>query len=366
MIKRLEVIIFSIFLALFSIVYTYAEEKEEDNKKENRPKVSIIVIINNTDKYLKQCLDSIVEQSMKEIEISCVSNHMSDNLLNISKNYKELNINFVNEEGTDLTTLINNVINKSDGEYISFVDANDYFKKDAYEIAYRQASGRGADILAFGYINNKAKKTLDDNVYNNPFTVMKKLLLHGCTIWGKLYKTELVKDTLFNERLKFSQDVCFNYSIFPKAKVVVSISDLLYYHRWLRYVVDAKFKNMKEKINNDIEVMREICKNWRKSNCASGNEEVLYKIVLKNILTEVTECDKEEMDMYMKEIKDIFSNDIFTKESLKKFPRYVKEKLKRMLGFRKKSKNDNQNSPDDNKNLEKNQENLKLNMQESS
>ena len=104
-------------------------------------KVSIIVPVYNVEKYLKRCLDSITNQTLKELEIICINDGSTDNSLKILKQYahKDKRISIINKQNEGLSVARNTGMEAASGEYIGFVDSDDWIDLDFYKKLYTTA-----------------------------------------------------------------------------------------------------------------------------------------------------------------------------------------------------------------------------------
>lgn len=115
-------------------------------------KVSIIVPVYNTEAYLERCLKSLVNQTLKDIEIICIDDGSKDNSVAILKKYSQLDkrIKIIEQENLGVSVARNNGLKLATGEYIGFVDSNDWIDLDFYEKLYNAAKKYDADISACG------------------------------------------------------------------------------------------------------------------------------------------------------------------------------------------------------------------------
>lgn len=130
-------------------------------------KVSIIIPVHNTDKYLKECLDSIINQTLKEIEIICIKDK-STKFLGISEEYiEDNNIKIYSKEDIDDNLARNYGLNLAKGEYIYFMDSNDILKPDALKTCYDICKYKSLDFIIFKAINynNKNKEYITNDSY---------------------------------------------------------------------------------------------------------------------------------------------------------------------------------------------------------
>ena len=104
-------------------------------------KVSIIVPVYNVEKYLRKCLDSLVNQTLKDIEIICINDGSTDDSLNILQEYarEHHNVVVIDQENQGVSIARNNGINKAQGDYIGFVDPDDWVEPDMFKILYEKA-----------------------------------------------------------------------------------------------------------------------------------------------------------------------------------------------------------------------------------
>ncbi len=134
------------------------------------PKVSVIIPVYNTEKYLEKCLDSVCNQTLSDIEIICINDASTDNSLEVLKQYAATDnrikvISF--EENKGAATARNTGIEIATGEYIGFVDSDDYPDLDFYEKLYQKAIETGADAAKGNYKNadnGYVDKLLNDKI----------------------------------------------------------------------------------------------------------------------------------------------------------------------------------------------------------
>lgn len=222
-------------------------------------KVSVIIPVYNAEKYLKECLDSVINQTLKEIEIICINDCSTDSSLKILEEYakKDNRIKIFNTEKSSggPATGRNIGIEKSIGEYIGFIDNDDYIDKRFYEELYKTAKKYDADIVNnlniidyyengkyeknWCHINNYTKKQkLEYEIILNKKDFMK----HGkffftYYVWNKLYKRSFIIDN----NIKFivfpnigddgSDDWTFNIELIINNPIAVCNNKIQYYYR---------------------------------------------------------------------------------------------------------------------------------------
>ena len=114
-------------------------------------KISIIVPVYNTEPYLEQCLDSIINQTLEDIEIICVNDGSTDNSLSILEEYasKDNRIRIINQENKGQGFARNNGLKNVNGEYVLFVDSDDWIELNTCEALYKKVNELDLDMLFF-------------------------------------------------------------------------------------------------------------------------------------------------------------------------------------------------------------------------
>jgi glycosyltransferase involved in cell wall biosynthesis len=127
-------------------------DMDEKNEPTERPLVSIIVPIYNTEEYLEECLDCLVNQTLQNIEIICINDATEDNSMEIvqkfAKNSNKIKI-IENEVNKGLSATRNIGIGSVNGEYISFFDSDDIIEKTAFEKLYNEAKEHDQDVIVY-------------------------------------------------------------------------------------------------------------------------------------------------------------------------------------------------------------------------
>ena len=111
------------------------------------PDISIIVPIYNAEKYLNKCLDSLINQTKKELEFVLINDGSTDKTDSIIKNYNDKRIKYFKNKNQGIGKTRNFGISKSSGKYIMFLDSDDYLKKEACEILYKKAITTNSDLV---------------------------------------------------------------------------------------------------------------------------------------------------------------------------------------------------------------------------
>lgn len=203
------------------------------------PKVSIIVPVYNVEKYLPRCLDSLVNQTLKDIEIICVNDGSTDGSLAILQQYaaKDKRIKIIDKENSGPGDCRNRGIEAAKGEFIAFVDSDDWVELNTYEETYKKAKEHNVPLLSFNanIVNEKLKKSpkiyyettekhlgnwenIAELIFNNPF--------HS---WHFIYeKSFLQKNDIRFPPLSLCEDVPFVLKALFCAEKILFVPDAFY------------------------------------------------------------------------------------------------------------------------------------------
>lgn len=237
------------------------------------PKVSTILPVYNVESYLRQCLDSIIMQTLEDIEIICVNDGSTDNSLEILQEYKnkDSRIKIINQENRGQGVARNIALENITGDYIGFVDPDDYISPNMYKTLYETAIKHNCDIVEESfYIKNEIRNYLKKrkNKLNLPknktfnYKVKKNYVFSpNLAIWNKLYKTSFIKenDIKFFETKK-GEDIIFTIKSRVLASKIVYIDNADYYYRIKKDNVPKSYKNTSpiDELNRQIKFLDKI------------------------------------------------------------------------------------------------------------
>ncbi|MGI6447875.1 MAG: glycosyltransferase family 2 protein [Methanobrevibacter boviskoreani] len=214
-------------------------------------KVSVIIPIYNVENYLEECLDSIVNQTLKDIEIICVNDGSTDNSLDIINKYaaKDDRIIVIDQENGGHAVATNRGMDLAKGKYLYLMDSDDFVKTDALEKSYKLAEEKQVDFVLFQAINydddndiyykteqysmERVANEVQDKIFN--YKDLDGDLSFGITVtpWTKLYNRKFVEDcgARFPEGLIFEDNVFF-WEVYLSANRICFLKDHLFYRRW--------------------------------------------------------------------------------------------------------------------------------------
>ena len=182
------------------------------------PKVSVIVPIYNVEKYLEKCINSLLSQTLEDIQIILVNDGSKDNSGNIAKEYEQNNkdrVIYVEKENGGLSDARNYGLKYATGDFIAFLDSDDYIEKNAYEEMYNKAIEENADYVECDFIWEFPNKIRVDKQY--PYKNKKEMLSFVRVVaWNKLIKRQLITDNNleFPKGLRY-EDIEFTYKLIP-------------------------------------------------------------------------------------------------------------------------------------------------------
>ena len=217
---------------------------------EIHPKVSVIIPIYNAAEFLNECLDSILEQTLRDIEVICVDDGSQDNSLEILENYtkKDKRLKVITQANQGAGMARNNGMEFAKGDYLCFLDSDDFFDENMLKSAYESAVSCNADICVYNadLFNNTTKEfqpctwsfrrqffpdkqpfsPLDKDVKDNIFR-----MFNGWP-WDKLFRREFVeKKGLQFQSLRTTNDMFFVFVGLAKAKRIVTVDKILVHQR---------------------------------------------------------------------------------------------------------------------------------------
>ena len=200
----------------------------------NKCKLSIIVPVYGVEKYIDKCLNSLVKQSLKEIEIIVVNDGTKDNSQKIIdkyvKKYPDKIKSYIKENGGQGSAR-NYGLKKTTGEYIGYVDSDDFVEKDMYKKLYNKAKENNYDIVVCGNYNvseDYQNKNIDAFI-NNYNTDLENIFFGKMAVWNKIYKRDiLIKNKLeFKEKVWY-EDLAFTLKAIMNSNTFAFIDEPLY------------------------------------------------------------------------------------------------------------------------------------------
>ena len=245
-------------------------------------KLSIIVPVYNVAEYLERCLNSLINQTLNEIEIICVNDGSTDNSLCILEKFAELDkrIKIINQKNKGLSGARNTGIKLVQGEYFGFLDSDDWVDLDYFEKLYKRAKNCDADISLGDFIRkgkfkhkirlklNKEEEFVGDNekFYGSQF-------YHFPCVWNKIYKTSKFNDLRFIEGIYFEDGPYTIQALNRANKVVTCCNTYLYYFVNPNSIV----KTLNKKKEQDMYNSSKFILNYIKDNMQIQDKGIYYE-----------------------------------------------------------------------------------------
>ena len=200
--------------------------------------ISIIIPVYKVEKYLSQCLDSLLAQTYRNLEIILVDDDSPDSCGQICDDYakKDGRIRVIHKSNGGLSSARNAGLDIAVGDYIGFIDSDDWIASDMFDYLLQNIKRYNADIAECGYYEVFPAYSIRNRVhgiqiYNGKDALSALLALKiGNYAWNKLYRRDLFADIRYPEGKNY-EDVRTTYRLFGKARSVVSLAEAKYYYR---------------------------------------------------------------------------------------------------------------------------------------
>ncbi len=224
-----------------------------------KPKVSIIVPIYNMERYLKRCLNSLVNQSLTELEIITVNDGSKDNSLGILREYASRDSRFkvINQTNQGVSSARNAGLDRAKGEFIGFVDPDDWIDERMYQTLYEQAKSIEAEIAMCSYVREFGTHSKDKEFDLPKRRIFDKeevrellrrlvgpineevgnpeMLDAWGTVWSKIYRSDLIQEYRVRfvdlKEIGTNEDSLFNLNVLYLAQKLIFMNQPLY-HYW--------------------------------------------------------------------------------------------------------------------------------------
>lgn len=306
-----------------------------ENNIEYAPKISVIIPVYNTEKYLHQCLDSVVNQTLKEIEIICIDDGSTDSSLEILKEYaqKDNRFQILTQKNLHAGVARNAGLAIAKGEYVHFLDSDDWLEECALLNLYNKIVQKQADICLFKYNkfcnfkNDAVEPALQLNDFSksdvfSPRKISKIILqITYSNIWTKLYsKQYLKKEDIKFQALKSCNDVYFNILSLLQASKITCLDEYLINYRFFSQNNTTSKRGLYSE--NIVIAYKSIIKHLKKQRILTKYKDTLYKTVISNCKYELNFTnDKLKFLQLVKSVlpKKLYEEEFQHTESLLKY-----------------------------------------------
>ena len=284
-------------------------------------KISVIMPVYNVEDCLSTSLNSLANQTLRDVEFVCVNDGSTDNSLAILKEYEKVDSRFkiIDKKNAGVSAARNTGIENASGKIIMFLDPDDYYEEFACERMYNEFLEAPTDICIFGskifpdfpkppkwynYILTSHYERFDEFepkiLFNNP-----------CSkpfIWRHAYSKEFLDkyNIRFDERCNFGEDTIFPMEAFPHAKNISFIADALYNYRWSR---DGSLMNLNKDIDDRIEkhiaLVDIVADYWQKEGWLRLYKKQFAKWVFDFLMVDINAYNVQQKKLHMKNFYNV-------------------------------------------------------------
>ena len=293
-------------------------------------KISIIVPFHNVEKYISKCLSSLMYQTLEDIEIICINDASTDASKEIVQNYIEndgriILLNIENMSGQSYARNLG--LEVASGEYIGFVDSDDWVELDMFEKMYTRAKSGDTDITMCmaklyddkqqqfytdDYYSLKPLERFGDDVFA-PCAAKDEILNINVVLWNKIYKREFLQKNAF----KFSngyiyEDLPFFFETYLKAERINILWEAPYYYR--RNRVFSTMQNSDKKVYDRIPMVEKTYNILKTAQFYGEKKAEIVSWIIDDIFHRYTLLEDKYYEEYYKRMKDFFSKIELTQE----------------------------------------------------
>lgn len=264
------------------------------NNHQSRPNmitISIIIPVYQAEPYICQCLNSLIHQNLEHYEVICIDDGSTDKSANLIKQYTQKYpfIHYYYQTNHGVSAARNYGLDKASGQYVMFVDSDDWIRPNSLKYLFRKAQQFSLDILVYG---GQASRFFDTSEWiRDAFFTKNKLYRNNSieallfengarpSVCNKLFSHEILKGIRFAEHITISEDQAFLFSVFPKAKTVMFCEKNIYRYR----IENDKSAMHQIRLNqtsffqNHLDTVSYILKEWRTYNLLDSEGQKLQQ-----------------------------------------------------------------------------------------
>ena len=300
--------------------------------------ISIIVPVYNVEKYLSRCVDSILNQTFTDFELILVDDGSTDKSGDICDEYKSKDnrVKVIHKSNEGVSVARNIGLDISTGEYIGFIDSDDYVELDMLRKIINLAKEKDCYVLEYAYkilednevvddkINNLKVEVIENNV---EFAIERVIDNPFCNVvWNKIYKRDIVKDIRFNRNFNICEDVEYTYKAILNSNKYVITNEKMYFYNQRENSLCRNEEYSLEKVRSSLECQKsrlDALKSYKINNkIIFKAEERLCNDIFRHYVLAKRIKDKNESKVILNYLKDLFkekksmflSNDILRKK----------------------------------------------------
>lgn len=315
-------------------------EKSSFEKEVENPLISIIVPVYNVEKYLRQCLESLINQTYKNIEIICINNGSKDKSSEILVEFaqKDSRIKIITQEKSGVSAARNSGLKIASGDYIMFVDSDDWTEIDACEKLITEAKLTGADVVLFSHYdifpNKKNLYDISKNCkksyykFDNIDDYIKNIIYAPGILWDKFCRKDFIENIAFIPDLAQSEDMLFWFEVLYNKPAISVFNQALYNYRNISVssILNA-FENSIKKYGKAHELLKQ--SNLYKNASKEGRMYLTDRNMNYFCWMWVKHKNKrdiifDEIQKYLKEYNDFDKNSVKNLTNYKKLKKIIK------------------------------------------
>jgi glycosyltransferase involved in cell wall biosynthesis len=315
------------------------------------PLVSVILPVYNSEKYLEKCIQSVLNQSYKNIELVIINDGSTDESESICNKFSELDsrVRYFFQENRGPSVARNKGIALAEGEYIQFIDSDDYLEEHTIEVLTKNSNGVELVIGAYKNIfsnsmNKNEQSVIPDKIgvfsineiLDSLGAIIKKQLFHYT--WHKIYDKKIASKVNFNEEIKIGEDMIFNLSYMKYVKNIRIVNDIVYNHtRFNEASITKKYHpNLfftRKLIHEELVSFLEKNKKYH-----NKNKESVEELYVKNIISCIYNLNKNTSPLSISERKNEIKTIINDDSVQRVVSSFIQSKIKRQLFEKEKQK----------------------------
>lgn len=273
-------------------------------------KVSVILPVYNSEKYINKTVDSILQQTYKKFELIIINDGSTDDSGIICEKLKDKDkrIKYISKENSGVSDTRNLALSYATGDYVTFIDSDDLYENDFLKIMVANIENYKADIVICAYksfntkeIKNMIKRDILTDKKEEIIESLQPTLLFN-QIWNKIYKKKILKDNkiIFDKELSIAEDLKFNIEYLKCCNKIFYVNKCLYKYRISRDGLGFKFRTDANQVK--IDLVRALEPIYSKVN----NKDYLYKSYLKQYISYLARVmDKRNNITFEEKIREI-------------------------------------------------------------
>lgn len=297
----------------------------------NKPLTSVIIPVYNVEKFLNRCLDSVLEQSYQNFEVICINDGSTDNSLQILEKYakNDARIKIFTQSNQGVSVARNNGMQRMTGDYVCFIDADDYVEKDFLEMLVNSAQKNDADVVQSGYIQCNKRFVQKEKTCISFENIMNEM--HRGFVWNKLWKADLLrKNQLYFLPHVIYEDVafCSMGAFYAKKWNIIDYAGYHYTYNPNSLSNNQLIEKINKRLKDKITISREVIDFYKKQDCLDADLRIVENFLISQLLENSDLLNKDAYQNYKKLFRN---NKLFIRKRRKALRKWLFQ-----LSFKKK------------------------------